>query len=302
MARPLGDFEAKVVDLIASRVSRNEAREVRLIVRWLGDFLLARGKDLLTANNLDLQDFCEQRSTTRVDSSMVRLISSIKAVYRSVHDAQFRNDDPAVDLQRPRLPAVMSTYGVDEGILERLSSESTTGSDNGPQDKFVKLRLSAILRLAKEAGAFYPEIAALDLVDLQDLVLARGGGRERRARLSDEGHLELERYAQIRRSFITSPSIALFTMSQRPWKRLDGKSLSTIVRKAIHVAGISSADLTPGRIHRSVPGAIVGEGLGWDVGAASAAYSKIPTVQRAKSDLETMKRLIESFDRFHIPN
>jgi integrase/recombinase XerD len=171
--------------LDALSAERDAARNTRLAyARDLSDFtawLSHRGLDLAAANAPEIDRYlvdCESQGLSK--ATRARRLSSIRQLFRFVHEEGFRADNPALRLSGPgrdrRLP----------GTLDLPEIEALIGAArSSPRDR---LRNTCLLELLYATGLRVTELVSLPVSALRGdprVILVKGkGGRERLVPLS----------------------------------------------------------------------------------------------------------------------
>jgi site-specific recombinase XerD len=114
---PLGTH---LLEIVREWVSANEARQVRKMLPWLTEFFQGRKVTLLTAALEDIEAFCHERARTRKSSSVARLTNLVRIVFRMLLEADLRNDDPSMDMKRPRILTKAAEFSVNQGAVEHV--------------------------------------------------------------------------------------------------------------------------------------------------------------------------------------
>jgi site-specific recombinase XerC len=223
------------------------------------------------------------------------MISTVKVLFRILVLLASRLDDPSIGLKGPRWKRTAPNFDIDASAIEHVISmhldwvRATEG-----KDRLIPARALAILHLCSDAGALFPEIAELDLKDLEGaLTLAKGTTRERRALLSVQGEIAVAEWTELRLQQLSAPSGALFVSLRAPWRRQSGETISNQVGRAISRAGPAALGLRPAMFHKSVPAAIVAAGLGWNLAARAAGRRSIPAVPRKSIEIQELASLLE---------
>jgi hypothetical protein len=103
--------------------------------------------------------------------------------------------------------------------------------------------------LAVDAGVSCSELSALNVSDLgrnRSVLVARGGPRERIARLSLEAHIDLSLYLELRRDLFGFGSEALFVSTRGARERLPLRSIAQAIQLQIENASLEERMILDG--------------------------------------------------------
>lgn len=148
-------------------------RDLRTYCAWLTD----GDSTVATVDRLVLERYVTERNRgDRAPASIAREIAVVRQFHRFLHDDGRRSDDPAADLEAPRVPAGLPKPLSEEQVGRLL--DSVTGVD--PVDR----RDRAVLELLYATGMRVSELCGLSLGDLDlDDGLARVFGKGAKERI-----------------------------------------------------------------------------------------------------------------------
>lgn len=145
------------------------------------DFIHARGVEVLAADTADVEAWSVQlRSTGLADSSVTRMLVSVRGLYRHLQAEGLIEVDPTVPVELPSgtdsLPKALALRDVSE-ILDTLAATAAAGDP-------LALRDSALLEFLYGTGARVSEACGLRFGDLDlDARLARVLGKRDKERM-----------------------------------------------------------------------------------------------------------------------
>jgi site-specific recombinase XerD len=293
-------LESHLLEIVREKVSANEARQVRTVLPWLNEFFRDRKVTLLTATLEDIEAFRDERARTRKPSSVACLTNLVQIVFRTLLEAGLRDDNPSMDMWRPRTYAKPADFSADKVTVEQVFAKvlSLAKQATGHQ-AFVAARFLAILHLVT-AGALNSEIAALSISDVEraainngPICLARGSRRERRVVLTLSGYTSLANYLTLRRARAGPEADALFISVRTPYGRLPRGSVSDDFHMAIRAAGALGCGLTSTKLRRMLAATILNEGHGWAMAATMAGYKQIPRTNMRSFNIAQLADLME---------
>lgn len=208
--------------LTTERGAANNTRQAYW--RDLADFsLYLRGnmsKEIVDAGAEDIKAYLDDLSSkTHVKGdnkaqiatrTVARRLSALRQFYRYLISENARKDDPTTTIQSPKqtrtLPKTLSEKEVDTLIK--------TAAQGGGADS---VRLVCLLEMIYATGLRVSELVGLPLSsigeDMQFLMVAGKGGRERMVPISDPAQKALKSYLDVRVSFMSAEDDA----AQAPW-------------------------------------------------------------------------------------
>jgi integrase/recombinase XerD len=150
------------------------------------EFLLGRGLRLTDVTDRVVEDYLAfLRAAGRAPSSVARALVAVRSLHRFCEDEGFSGDNPAEDVERPRVPA---------GLPKALSEDevaSLLGAVVG--DGPVARRDRAILEVLYGCGLRVSELVGLSLADVDvDASLVRAFGKGAKERVVPVGRLARE--------------------------------------------------------------------------------------------------------------
>ncbi|WP_371060158.1 site-specific tyrosine recombinase XerD [Rhodosalinus sp. 5P4] len=169
-------------------------RDLRDFAGWLA----GRGTDTAGAEKADIEAYlvaCEAEGLSA--ATRARRLSSIRQLFRFIHEEGWRGDNPALRLDGPararRLPKTLSHDEVDR----MLAAADTTG-----RDAAERARNACLMQLLYATGMRVSELVALPVAAARGdprMLLVRGkGGRERMVPLSPPARDALARWLALR--------------------------------------------------------------------------------------------------------
>jgi len=220
-------------DGLARNTLESYRRDMRLFAAWLDE---ARGVPLIAASPADLQRHLAWQVEVKHAKPRTtgRLVSSLKRFYLFAVREGLRRDDPAVDLDSPKLP---------RSLPKSLSEEEVEALLEAPDDSTAQgLRDRAMLETLYASGLRVSELVGLKSVQVSlDMNVVRvlgKGSKERLTPLGEEAAAWIARYQREARPQILAgrKSDALFvTARAAPMTR---QSFWSIVKRLAARAGI----------------------------------------------------------------
>lgn len=175
------------------------------------------------------------QSSGRANSSIARILASIRGFHKYLLDEGHANVNPASLVKSPklglRLPKAISIDDIEKLLDASGSLEPETG-------QLIQLRDRAVLELMYSCGARVSEVVDLDVDDFGDsgLLRLRGkGDKERVVPIGSFAEQAVSSYlSRVRPGLLTKPTPALF-LNQRGG-RLSRQSIWQLIAKASEVA------------------------------------------------------------------
>ena len=175
------------------------------------------------------------QSSGRANSSIARILASIRGFHKYLLDEGHANVNPASLVKSPklglRLPKAISIADIEKLLDASGSLEPETG-------QLIQLRDRAVLELMYSCGARVSEVVDLDVDDFGDsgLLRLRGkGDKERVVPIGSFAEQAVSSYlSRVRPGLLTKPTPALF-LNQRGG-RLSRQSIWQLIAKASEVA------------------------------------------------------------------
>ena len=148
--------------------------------RWVG-WLGPRARDLATATPADVQAYAAQlRGTDLADSTVIRMLVSVRGLYRHLTVEGLVPVDPTAGLESPRRPDALPKALAEEQVLAILDAVDVAAADGDP----VAIRDRALLEFLYGTGARVSEACGLRFGDLDlDGALARVLGKRSKERI-----------------------------------------------------------------------------------------------------------------------
>lgn len=182
--------------------------------RDLADFSLylreAHGKEIVDVSTDEIKAYLEdlgnkihvkgQNKTQIATRTVARRLSALRQFYRYLVSENIRRDDPTSAIESPKqtrtLPKTLSE--------SEVSSLIRTAAQGGGGDA---VRLVCLLEMLYATGLRVSELVGLPLSaigeDMQFLMVAGKGGRERMVPISEPAQKALKSYLDVRRQFVS---------------------------------------------------------------------------------------------------
>ena len=181
--RDLADFSLYLRDKAKKEIVDSSGEEIKAYLEDLGNKIHVKGKN-------------KNQIATR---TVARRLSALRQFYRYLVSENIRRDDPTSSIDSPKqtrtLPKTLS-----EGEVSNLIK---TAAQNGGADS---VRLVALLEMLYATGLRVSELVGLPLSaigeDMQFLMVAGKGGRERMVPLSEPAQKAIKSYLDVRTQFI----------------------------------------------------------------------------------------------------
>jgi site-specific recombinase XerD len=125
-------------------------------------------------------------------------------------------------------------------------------------------------------------------------LVARGGPRERIARLSLEAHIDLSLYLELRRDLFGLGSEALFVSTRGARERLPLRSIAQNIQSQIENASLEER-MNPADLARYPAAKFISEGTAPHHAVLMLGYKRIPGVYKGP----TMPRTSDALKLFH---
>jgi site-specific recombinase XerD len=285
----LGRYEW-IVDSI--RVRRpTEAGQARLVIAWLVAFLAHLGLLLEEADGSALEAFCHRASLSRTDASMNRLVFTIRNVYAELHSRDWVGLNPASSLRWTFCRQRRCTLDIDLSAIQELLEHMEYRRFRATSEEEVRNR--CCVHLAVDAGLSCSELSALNVSDLgrnKTVLVATGEPRERIARLSPQGHLELSLYLDLRRDLFGLGSEALFVSTRGSRDRLPLRSIAQAIQTQIEEAGLEGR-IIPADLGRHPAAKLISEGAAPHDAVLMLGYKRIPGGNKGPTTLRSSDAL-----------
>jgi integrase/recombinase XerD len=212
-------------------------RDLGQFARWLEE---TQGRDLLTAGPAELQRHLAWQVEARRAKPRTtgRLVSSLKRFFQYALREGLRRDDPAVDLDSPKLPRSLPK-SLSEAEVEALLEAPDTGTPQGLRDRAMLEALYASgLRVSELVGLKTQQVS----LDMGVVRVLGKGSKERLTPLGEEAVQWIDRYQREARADLLGGkrSEALFVTTrggpmtrQGFWKLVRRYALLADIRRAI---------------------------------------------------------------------
>ncbi|MDR9443333.1 MAG: site-specific tyrosine recombinase XerD [Microbacteriaceae bacterium] len=215
------------------------------------------------------------QSSGRANSSIARILASIRGFHKYLLDEGHANVNPASLVKSPklglRLPKAISIADIEKLLDASGSLEPETG-------QLIQLRDRAVLELMYSCGARVSEVVDLDVDDFGDsgLLRLRGkGDKERVVPIGSFAEQAVSSYlSRVRPGLIAKPTPALF-LNQRGG-RLSRQSIWQLIAKASEVAQL---DVSPHTLRHSFATHLLEGGADIRVVQELLGHSSVSTTQ-----------------------
>lgn len=224
--------------------SRHTLEAYRHDLARAATFLRSRGQSLETASEVGLRGFLRAESAAGLGAATIaRRLAALRTYYRFLYLEGRRPDDPAAGLDTPkRVPPLPRL--LDEA--EVLALIEAARADPSP----VGVRLLTLLEMLYATGLRASELVGLPLsalaADRSHLLVRGKGGRERLVPLGGPARAVLDRWLELRGSFLEAPRSARFLFPSRSRSgHLTRQRLLQLLKALAPAAGIDPARLSP---------------------------------------------------------
>ena len=260
-------------DGLARNTLESYRRDVAQFAAWLDE---ARGKALLEAQAADLQrHLAWQVETKRAAArSTGRLVSSLKRFFQFAVREGLRKDDPAADLDSPKLPRSLPR-SLSEAQVESLLAAPEVSTAQGVRDR-------AMLETLYASGLRVSELVGLKTVQVSlDMNVVRvlgKGAKERLTPLGEEAAAWIDRYQREARPELLAgrKSDALFVTARGgPMTR---QAFWALVKRHAAVAGIRGA-ISPHTLRHAFATHLINHGADLRVVQLLLGHADISTTQ-----------------------
>jgi integrase/recombinase XerD len=258
-------------------LARNTLESYRRDVRQFGEWLQeTAGTGLLEARASDLQRHLAWQVTERARKPRTtsRLVSSLKRFYQFTLREGLRRDDPAVDLESPRIPRSLPK-SLSEAEVETLLAAPDVAQPQGLRDR-------AMLETLYASGLRVSELVTLKTLQVNlDMGVVRvlgKGSKERLTPLGEEAMEWIGRYQREARPLLLGErkSDALFlTARGAPMTR---QGFWGVVKRHARVAGIRIA-ISPHTLRHAFATHLINHGADLRVVQMLLGHADISTTQ-----------------------
>jgi integrase/recombinase XerD len=281
--KALSEANARMVERFADALWLNDGlarntlesyrRDVTQFAAWLD---AASGKALLEAGSGDLQGHLawkmqSQRAKPRTAS---RLVSSLKRFFQFAVREGLRGDDPAADLESPKLPRSLPR-SLSEAEVESLLAAPEVATAQGLRDR-------AMLETLYASGLRVSELVGLKTIqvslDMQVVRVLGKGAKERLTPLGEEAIEWIQRYQREARPGLLGArkSDALFVTARgAPMTR---QAFWALVQRHALKAGIGRA-ISPHTLRHAFATHLINHGADLRVVQLLLGHSDISTTQ-----------------------
>jgi integrase/recombinase XerD len=281
--KALSEADSRVLDRFADGLWLNDGlarntlesyrRDVSQLAAWLGE---SHGKTLLEAQSADLQRHLAWQIDTRhaKPRTTSRLVSSLKRFYQFALREGLRGDDPAADLDSPKLP---------RSLPRTLSEEEVEAILGAPDVETAQgIRDRAMLETLYASGLRVSELVGLKGVqvslDMNVIRILGKGSKERLTPLGEEAADWIARYQREARPRLLGArkSDALFVTARGgPMTR---QSFWALVKRYAAAAGIHRA-ISPHTLRHAFATHLINHGADLRVVQLLLGHADISTTQ-----------------------
>jgi integrase/recombinase XerD len=281
--KALSEANAKVLDRFADGLWLNDGlarntlesyrRDVSQFALWLEE---ARGKPLIEAASADLQRHLawQVESKRAKPRSTGRLVSSLKRFFQFALREGLRRDDPAADLDSPKLPRSLPK-SLSEADVERLLDAPDAATPQGLRDR-------AMLETLYASGLRVSELVGLKTIqaslDMNVVRILGKGSKERLTPLGEEAADWIARYQREARALLLAgrKSDALFVTARGgPMTR---QAFWALVKRHAAHAGIRQA-ISPHTLRHAFATHLINHGADLRVVQLLLGHADISTTQ-----------------------
>ena len=248
-------------------------RDLASFAAWLQE---SSGKGLLEAASDDLQRHLAWRMEARHAKPRTtgRLVSSLKRFYRFAVDEGLRADDPAAELEGPRLPRALPK-SLSEAEVEALLAVPDVQTAAGLRDRAMLETLYASGLRVSELVGLKPAQVSLDMGVVR--VLGKGA-KERLAPLGEEAVAWIAGYLATARPELLAgrKSDALFVTARAA--AMTRQAFWALVKRHAAVAGIGRA-ISPHTLRHAFATHLINHGADLRVVQLLLGHADISTTQ-----------------------
>ena len=215
------------------------------------------------------------QSAGSANSSVARILASIRGFHKYLLDEGHSNINPASLVKSPKL-GLRLPKAISIGDMERLLDAA--GSLEPEAGQLIQLRDRSVLELMYSSGARVSEIVALDVDDIEDtgLLRLRGkGDKERVVPIGSFAEKAIGSYlSRVRPGLASKPTPALF-LNQRGG-RLSRQSIWQMISKAAEIAQL---EVSPHTLRHSFATHLLEGGADIRVVQELLGHSSVATTQ-----------------------
>ena len=281
--KALSESDARLLDRFSDGLWLNDGlarntldayrRDLAQFVAWLRE---SQGKALLETAPADLQRHLAWQVETRHAKPCTtgRLVSSLRRFFQFALREGLRTDDPAADLDSPKLPRSLPKV-LSESEVEGLLAAPDPATPQGLRDR-------AMLETLYASGLRVSELVGLKVVQVSlDMGVVRilgKGAKERLAPLGEEAVSWIERYRREARPALLGPrkSDALFVTARGgPMTR---QAFWGLVKRHARAAGIPR-EISPHTLRHAFATHLINHGADLRVVQLLLGHADISTTQ-----------------------
>jgi len=260
-------------DGLARNTLESYRRDVSQLAAWLAE---ASGRTLLEAASADLQRHLAWQVEVRHAKPRTtgRLVSALKRFYQFALREGLRRDDPAADLESPKLPRSLPK-SLSEAQVESLLEAPDTNTPQGLRDR-------AMLETLYASGLRVSELVGLKTIqvslDMNVVRILGKGAKERLTPLGEEAAAWIARYQREARPAMLAgrKSDALFVTARGgPMTR---QAFWGLVKRYALVAGIRTA-ISPHTLRHAFATHLINHGADLRVVQMLLGHADISTTQ-----------------------
>ena len=189
-------------------------------------------------------------------TSRARKLSSVKSFYKYLTiNAKLCENDPAKNIESPRIPKSLPKYMTLEESLDFLDAVKRTGGANEPRD-------TAIFTLFLNCGMRLSELCGINLSDLtpelEKVVITGKGSKQRTLYLNESCRAALSRWLKIRNGMSCKDPEALWV--SRGENRLTTRAVQYNMEKYLLAAGLTYRRLSVHKLRHTAATLMYGTG------------------------------------------
>jgi len=281
--KALSEADSRVLDRFADGLWLNDGlarntlesyrRDMSQLAVWLGE---SQGKTLLEAQSADLQRHLAWQIDTRhaKPRTTSRLVSSLKRFYQFALREGLRSDDPAAELDSPKLPRSLPKT-LSEEEVEAILGAPDVETAQGVRDRAMLETLYASgLRVSELVGLKGVQVS----LDMNVIRILGKGSKERLTPLGEEAADWISRYQREARPHLLGArkSDALFVTTRGgPMTR---QSFWGLVKRYAAAAGIHRA-ISPHTLRHAFATHLINHGADLRVVQLLLGHADISTTQ-----------------------
>ncbi len=213
-------FQERFLEMISAERGA-AANTLAAYTRDLDDFrgfLNRRQSDVLAANSADVQAYlADQAARGMASRTAARRLSAIRQFYRFLYDEGVRTDDPCQSIDSPKLEKPLPKILSEEETEALLSAAAVPADTENPKPE--RLRFLALLETLYATGLRVSELVKLPVSvihnDQRILSVVGKGGRERLVPLGERAAAALQRYLEVRPTFLKEGQTSPFLFPSR---------------------------------------------------------------------------------------